>query len=150
MAPHSNPVSTICSCVSLIKLKKMLRIVLTGFFALMLFTNCNLEQKTYKEEIARMEDTLFKAFPTINRVSIEVKNDFGTELNITFGDAQLYTASDAERQQAAEGVSAIAKSIFTPEDLPARGTLIFVKEENTIQVEEGSEITLPLSLKNPQ
>jgi len=95
-----------------------------------------------------MEDTLFKAFPTVNRVSIEVKNDFGTAINITLGDAQLYSASEQQRQAVTEKAAAITMYIFS-EEKPEKGTVIFVKEENTIKVDENSKKIYPMTLSAP-
>jgi hypothetical protein len=119
----------------------------TGILFSVLLANCNLEQKSYTAEIAQLEDTLFKAFPSVNRVSIEVKNDFGTEINVTLGDATLYTASDAERNKVAGETGNIIAHIFKPDDLPGKGTVIFVKEENTIQVDEASKVSVDMGLE---
>jgi hypothetical protein len=95
-----------------------------------------------------MEDTLFKAFPTVNRVSIEVKNDFGTIVNITLGDAQLYSASEQKRQEVTEKATAITRYIFSKEKLE-KGNVIFVKEENTIKVDENAKKVYPMPLSAP-
>jgi hypothetical protein len=113
-----------------------------------LFLSCNLEPKSHTEEIRKMEDTLFKAFPTVSRVSIEVKNDFGTAINITLGDAQLYSASEQQRQAVTEKAAAITMYIFS-EEKPEKGTVIFVKEENTIKVDENSKKIYPMTLSAP-
>lgn len=122
-----------------------------ALFTLALFPlifSCNLEPKSYTEEISKMEDTLFKAFPTVNRVSIEVKDDFGTEVNITLGDAELYTASDSKKKEVANKAALITQYIFSKEK-PEKGSVIFVKEENTIKVDENSKKIYPMSLSTP-
>lgn len=108
--------------------------------------SCNLEQKSYTAEIARMEDTLFKAFPTVNRVSIEVKNDLGTEINITLGDAELYNADDAARQKVVDETGNIIAHVFGPDKTPGKGKVIFVEEENTIHVNEDARKVMKLQL----
>jgi hypothetical protein len=122
-----------------------------ALFTLALFPlifSCNLEPKSYTEEISKMEDTLFKAFPTVNRVSIEVKDDFGTEVNITLGDAELYTASDSKKKEVANKAALITQYIFSKEK-PEKGSVIFVKEENTIKVDENTKKIYPMSLSTP-
>jgi len=121
---------------------------LLASIAFPLFLSCNLEPKSHTEETRKMEDTLFKAFPTVNRVSIEVKNDFGTAINITLGDAQLYSASEQQRQAVTEKAAAITMYIFS-EEKPEKGTVIFVKEENTIKVDENSKKIYPMTLSAP-
>jgi hypothetical protein len=126
--------------------KKQLALFTLALFPLLF--SCNLEPKSYTEEISKMEDTLFKAFPTVNRVSIEAKNDFGTIVNITLGDAELYSASEQKRQDVAQKAAAITKYIFSKQELK-KGTVIFVKEENTIKVDENSKKVYPMSLSAP-
>ena len=89
-----------------------------------------MEPKNYTTQIQKMEDTLFHTFPTVNRVSVEVKTDFGTEINITLGDVALYQAPDAARQEVVEQTTAIVKHVFAPE-VPEKGKIIFVEEEHT-------------------
>jgi hypothetical protein len=125
---------------------KQLALFTLALFPLLL--SCNLEPKSYTEEISKMEDTLFKAFPTVNRVSIEAKNDFGTIVNITLGDAQLYNASEQKRLDVTEKATAITKYIFSKQDLK-EGSVIFVKEENTIKVDENTRKIYPMGLGTP-
>ncbi|HRO43897.1 MAG TPA: hypothetical protein PL009_13755 [Flavipsychrobacter sp.] len=110
------------------------------------FASCDLDPKNHTAQIQEMEDTLFKSFPTVNRVSVEVRNDFGKEINITLGDAELYTASENERQKVVDQTTQITGHIFA-EDKIETGKVIFVKEENTITIDEATmkqyEMTLP-------
>ena len=103
----------------------------------LIFFSCNLEPKNHTAEIQKMEDTLFKSFPTVNRVSIEVKDDFGTEVNITLGDAELYKAPETERQKVVQEATLITRHVFEKSN-PVKGNLIFVQEENTIKVDEAT------------
>jgi hypothetical protein len=114
-------------------------------FLLIISSGCNLEEKNHTTQIKQMEDSVFKAFPTVNRVSIEVKDDFGTEINVTLGDMELYSASEEERKKVTDKASDMAAHIFA-DDKPGKGSVIFVKEENTIDVKEESKKIYPMTL----
>jgi hypothetical protein len=105
-------------------------LVLLGCF-LGLCAACNLNNHNHTAEIAKMEDTLFKAFPSVNRISIEVKGDFGTEILMTFGDEDLFNAAEEERQRVTIEAALITRHIFG-EKTPDKGSLIFVVEETSI------------------
>jgi hypothetical protein len=125
-------------------MKKLLSTTAIGIA--ILFGSCDLEPKNHTAQIQQMEDTLFKSFPTVNRVSVEVKNDFGEEVRITLGDAELYSASEEERQKVVSSTSQIVQRVVA-EDKIEKGKVIFVKEENTITVDESTmkqyDMTLP-------
>lgn len=102
--------------------------------------------RNYTAEIAKMEDTVFKAFPTVNRVSIEVKGDFGTEIIITLGDRELYNADETERQRVTNDAAALTDQIFA-EKTPDKGTVVFVEDEQSIVVDKATKKTYPMPLK---
>lgn len=121
--------------------------LLFPIFSLLLFTACNLTPTTYKTEIAQLEDSLFKAFPSVNRVSIEVKNDFGSELIITLGDAELYHATENKRTEITNRAKDIALHIFGADKKPNKGEVVFVQEENTIDVAEDTKKIYDMPIK---
>ena len=54
---------------------------------------CNIKDPASNDaNIRKMEDTLFKSYPTVNGVSIEVKEN--TEVIITLRDVELYNEGD--------------------------------------------------------
>jgi len=107
---------------------------------------CDMTPRNYTVEIAKMEDTVFKAFPTVNRVSIEVKGDFGTEIIMTLGDRELYNADEGERQRVTNEAAALTDHIFG-EKTPDKGTVVFVEDEQSIVVDEATKKTYPMPLK---
>lgn len=113
-------------------------------FSVLLFA-CDMEPKTYTEEISRMEDTLFKSFPTVNRVSVEARSDFGLEVNITLGDVTLYNSPEEKKKETAQKAALITEHIFSGSK-PKKGKVIFVAEENTLVVDEDSQIIVPMLL----
>ena len=125
-------------------MNKALIIIAIGTVSMM---SCNMEPKDHTKQISRMEDTMFKSFPTVNRVSVEVKDDFGTEVNITLGDAELYNATEERRKEVTNKTAAIVKDVFAM-DKPEKGKVIFVKEEKSLAVDEASNRTYEMNLKN--
>jgi hypothetical protein len=63
------------------------------------------------QHIETMRDSIFKTFPTVAGITIRV-ND-GQHLHITVGDAHLYGASDAVKQQEANQMGLMAIRIFS-------------------------------------
>ena len=120
------------------------RFLITGLL-LIAATGCNPSSGDHSAQIQKMEDTLFKSFPTVNRVSVEVRGDFGIQVHVTLGDAELYNAPEATRKETTDRISAITGHVFS-EDKPGKGSVTFVKEENTITVDEASKKTYPMSL----
>jgi len=120
-----------------------------AFCVSLVAAGCGPEERNHTAEIKRMEDTIFKSFPTVNRASIEVKDDFGTTINVTLGDETLYNASGQERARVAQRLSDITGYIFSAEKLSA-GKVIFVKEETTIDVAPGTEKTVEMTISKAQ
>ncbi len=115
-------------------------------FFFLLFACNSLEPETYQTEIAKMNDTLFKALPSVKRVSVEVKTDFGAELKITLGDKSLFNAADSNREKATKKITSIANAVFH-EKLPGKGKVVFVEEENTIVSKEGTEKIVKMNME---
>jgi hypothetical protein len=89
-------------------------------------------KQDHSEIISRMEDSVFKSLPTVNRVSIEITDDFGKEVVITLGDKTFYNGTDEERLKATEQAGMITLYNFRNEEQPHKGKVIFVEAENTI------------------
>ncbi|MBS1589703.1 MAG: hypothetical protein JST52_08845 [Bacteroidetes bacterium] len=109
-------------------------------------TGCNMEPRNHTAEIVRLKDTLFQVLPHVQRVSIEVNNDFGEELIVTLGSKELYNADEVKRKEVAKEVSTLSKAIFSAK-LPGQGKVLFVAEESTIINAPGSEKSEPMLLK---
>jgi hypothetical protein len=111
--------------------------------ATLLFASCGLEPKDNTANNKKMEDTLFKVLPTVNRLTVEVKDN--KEVIVTLGDAELYSDSDEKRKQVTEQVAAITKSIYMPDNDLKEGSVVFVKEETTTEVKDPK--TYPMALQ---
>jgi hypothetical protein len=110
--------------------------------------SCNLEKPDHSQQMSQMEDTLFKAFPSVNRVSIQVEDDPNTVISITLGDKELYNATEQEREEVTRKAALITEHIFAS-TVPEKGSVIFVGEENTIKVDENSMKTYPMQFRQP-
>ena len=126
-------------------MKKFFLFVAFGLALSFFMSSCH-DADYYTAEIAKMQDTVFKAFPSVNRVSIEVKTDFGSALEITLGDKTLYEGPEENRVKVTDQAAAIAQHIFG-EKLPEKGSVVFVAEENTINVPDASKKTYDMHLK---
>ena len=95
--------------------------------------------------IHQMEDSLYKAFPTVNRVSIEVKEN--TDVLITLGDAELYNAPEEQRKAATDQIAKMSIHFFEKNNYLDKGTVTFVQEETSMDVKPGSEKVYDMHLK---
>jgi hypothetical protein len=95
--------------------------------------------------IRQMEDSLFKAFPTVNRVSIEVKEY--QDVLVTLGDAELYNGSEDKRKAVADQIGRMTIHFFDKNNYLDEGRVTFVAEETTMNVPEGSQKVYDMKLK---
>jgi hypothetical protein len=126
----------------------MKRLTILSLVLMLAVVGCNLEKPDHSQQMNKMEDTLFKAFPTVNRVSIQVEDDPNTVISITLGDKELYNASEQEQEEVAGKAALITQHVFAP-DIPEKGSVIFVNEENTIVVDEASKKTVEMRFTKP-
>ena len=73
-------------------------------------TGCKDTSESNMQYIGEMKDSIFKAYPTVASITIEIKD--GKMLDVTLGDVQLFKAGDAKRQQTANEMGAMALRIF--------------------------------------
>lgn len=90
-----------------------------------------------------MEDTVFATYPTVNRVSIEVKSN--DELVVTIGDKELYNSDDDKMQTTANEIGNMAIHIFGRNTLE-KGDAVFVANETSIDVNENEKKTFDMHL----
>jgi hypothetical protein len=79
-----------------------------------------------------MEDTLFKSYATVNRVTVEVKDN--EEVAVLLGDKELFNASEAERQKVADEIAMVTVHIYKEGNWLKKGTVTFVADESHIDV----------------
>lgn len=94
----------------------------------------------------QMEEELYKRYPTVNRVSVEVVEN--SNVNVTLGDKTLYAAPDEKRRAIVNELGPRIIQIFDKGNWLDKGRVIFVKEETTLQVTDSIVYTINLdSLK---
>ena len=98
--------------------------------------------------IHAMEDTLFKSYPTVNRLTVEIK-DF-EDVIVTLGDKEMYNASDEKRAQVAEEIGRIAVHLFEENNYLKKGVVIYTDNEATLAIDHKKESDMHLEkyLKN--
>jgi hypothetical protein len=87
--------------------------------------------------IKKMEDTLFKSYPTVNGVSIEVIEN--SDVIVTLRDAELYNESDAKRKKVTDEIAKITVHLFEKDNYLKKGTVVFSKNETSIDVIDKKE-----------
>jgi hypothetical protein len=115
------------------------------FMLLLVMAACKPGNENNDANIRRMEDTLFKLYPTVNRVSIEVK-DF-SDVVVTIGDVELYDATEEKRQAVTNEISGLTQHIFAEGNDLKEGEVVFVKEENSIDIKSDKK-KYPMQLKH--
>lgn len=109
-------------------MKKFSLLPLLVFFAFFGFTACQ-DEYSDMEAIKRMEDTLFKSYPTMAGVSVEVKAH--RELNVVVRSAQLYSTNGENKQKVSNEIGTIAQAVFGTNNELDRGQVIFTKDERS-------------------
>lgn len=80
--------------------------------------------------IKRLQDTLFTLYPTVNRVTVEVRGE--TELIVTLGDEELYGQPEATQQQTVAEIGRLSAFVFSSNEHLKKGSLILVAEEEQL------------------
>lgn len=111
--------------------------------------SCNMKDpESNMASIHVMEDTLFKTYPTVNRLTVEVK-EF-SEVIVTLGDKELYGASDDKRQQVAEEIGKIAVHLLEENNYLEKGKVIYTDNETSLDIanKKESDMHIEKYLKN--
>lgn len=95
------------------------------------------------EAIKRMEDTLFKSYPTMAGVSVEVKDN--SVLNIVVRSAQLYSTSTENKQKVSGEINDISKSVFGTNNELEKGEVIFTRDERNTDMNPQDAERFPMT-----
>lgn len=95
-----------------------------------------------------MEDTLFKTLPTVNRLTVEVKDN--EEVLVTLGDKELFNASEEERVAATNKIGLITIGIYTDGNWLKKGSVTFVENESQIDVKNAVKKTYDMKIEQLQ
>lgn len=106
-------------------------------------TSCNMKDpESNMANIHVMEDTLFKTYPTVNRLTVEVR-EF-SEVIVTLGDKELYNEPDEKRQQVAEEIGKISVHLFEENNYLEKGKVIYTDNETSLDASNGKESDMHL------
>ena len=86
----------------------------------------------------QMEDSLYKRYPTVNFVGVEVVEN--SNVNITLGDKQLYAASEDKRRKIVDELGPLIIQIFDKGNWLNKGQVKFVKVETQQEVIKDSMV----------
>jgi hypothetical protein len=93
-----------------------------------------------------MEELLYKNYPSVNRVSVEVEEN--SNVYITLGDVHLYSLSADEKQKIVNDLGPEIIRIFDKGNWLNKGRITFAKQESTLQYTDSVVYTINLdSLK---
>lgn len=108
----------------------MNKLFLVSIAGIILFSACKDDEGSHMAYMEKIKDTVFKAYPTVAGVTVNVSDD-GKDISIILGDKQLYNAPVETQQKEAYEVSTMALHIFGKENALTKGTVIISKDEKS-------------------
>ena len=92
-----------------------------------------------------MEKMVNERYPTVNRFTVEIIEH--ADVIITLGDAELYNGPEADRQRVTNELGDLTVQLFEKNNYLDEGTVIFAKEENSLDVKEEETKKYDMELK---
>jgi hypothetical protein len=92
-----------------------------------------------------MEDTLFKTYPNLNRISIDVQDN--ENIIIVLGDKEFYTGTEEKRKAVTEEISPIMWHIYEANNYLKKGSVVFVPAESPLEVPESLKKTYKIDVE---
>ncbi|WP_276131616.1 hypothetical protein [Polluticoccus soli] len=96
-------------------------------------------------QVRQMEDSVFKRYPTVNGVSIEVKEH--QDVIVTLRDKELYSSPQAEQQRITNEIAQLTIQLFEKNNYLDEGTVIFAENENGIEAQPDKEKKYDMQLE---
>jgi hypothetical protein len=100
--------------------------------ALLFLSACKDSETSYTQYSEQMKDSIFKYYPTVAGITIEVKDR--TQLDITLGSADMFSRSDAERSKTANELGMMALRLYPKDNSFEKAQLIVSKDEKSEHV----------------
>lgn len=109
-------------------MKKLVPLLSVFFLAL---TSCKeFSEASHMEEMTKMKDSIFNAYPAVTSITINVRD--GKQLLVTLGSEKLAKATDADRQQMTSQLGAMTVRIFGKDSgIKEEKVIITADEKNT-------------------
>lgn len=102
------------------------------------------DESTHMAKMDEMKDSIFKAYPTVAAVTMNVQNE--TLLIITLGDKHLYKATDAGKQKTAIDLGLMTLRIFGNDNSFNKGKLIVTPNERNDKAEPEDGIVTMINI----
>jgi len=94
--------------------------------------------------IGQMKDSIFKAYPTVASITIEIKDK--RTLDITIGDKHLFKAVPAKQQQEATEMGIMALRLFPKNTDIDKGELVVSDDEKSTVVDRTTATIIPINI----
>ncbi len=94
--------------------------------------------------IGQMKDSIFKAYPTVASITIEIKDK--RALDITIGDRHLFKADASKQQQEATEMGIMAVHLFPKNTDIDKGTLVISDDEKSTVVDRTAAKIIPINI----
>jgi hypothetical protein len=108
-------------------MKKLILLPVIGF---VLFSACKDDEGSHMAYIEKIQDSVFKAYPTMPHVGVKVSTD-GEQLTLIIGDKGIYNATEEKQMQVANNVTQISLAIFGKENHLSKSSVIISKDEKS-------------------
>lgn len=108
------------------------------FFSL---TSCE-EEKSNAQNIQRMSDTIGKLYPTVNRISVEVRER--EDVIITLGDADLFNAPEEKKKEVSRELGELSNYFFAKDNHLEGGKVIFTRDERNLEVKDADKTEMDM------
>jgi hypothetical protein len=95
------------------------------------------------ENIEHLKDTLFKTYPAMAGVSVEVEE--WHELNVVVRSKQLYNTSTENKQKVTAEIGQIAQAVFGTNNELDKGQVIFTKNERSTEMKPADGENYPIT-----
>jgi peptidoglycan hydrolase CwlO-like protein len=122
----------------------MKKTIFAALLAIVALSSCK-DEFSNQEAIKRMQDTLFKVYPTMAGVSVHVEG--WNELTVVARSSQLYNTSGENKQKVTAEISSIAQTVFGTNNELDTGQVIFTKDERSTDMAPADGQSYPISFK---
>ena len=96
-------------------------------------------------QIRQMEDSLFKRYPTVNGVTIEVKEN--QDVFVTLRDKELFNSTEAEQLKITGEIATLSIQLFEKNNYLDEGTVIFTENETSIETDPAKQKKYDMQLE---
>jgi len=94
--------------------------------------SCKDTDTDYSQYDVQMKDSIFKYYPTVAGITIEIKDK--TELDITLGSIDMFKTSEADRQTTGNELGIMALRLYPKDNSFEKAVLIVSKDEKSEHV----------------